>query len=185
MCVCACVCTCVCDSGGARLAVWAAECFQTVESVTDTPGRAISSALMSSADHSAHRVDTHTLTHTCSYAHEYYKCRHSITYTHMYNVLNVHNYGCDIYCRPSHSIYTYSHQCQCYQCTHLIVICMHKPTNTHPQTHFLSPYKQTHPKILITLLKLEKTKLNKQTWPVSSLVEGGCFGTWAYNYFWH
>lgn len=54
------VCVCVCDSGGARLAVWAAECFQTVESVTDTPGRAISGALMSSADHSAH---THTHVH--------------------------------------------------------------------------------------------------------------------------
>lgn len=50
-----CVCVCLCDSGGARLAVWAGVCFQTVEYVTDTPGRAISGALMSSADHSAHQ----------------------------------------------------------------------------------------------------------------------------------
>lgn len=61
--------------------MWAAECFQTVESVTDTPGRAISSALMSSADRSARRTDTHSCT------------RMNITNTDTYNVVNEHGAG--------------------------------------------------------------------------------------------
>lgn len=55
------------DSAGARLAVWAAECFQTVESVTDTPGRAIIKPLMSSEALSAPpspHAQTHTYTHS-------------------------------------------------------------------------------------------------------------------------
>lgn len=81
------VCVCVCDSGGARLAVWAAECFQTVESVTDTPGRAISGALMSSADHSAH---THTRAR--SYTHMNFA---NIMRTHLHNGVSGLNYHCD------------------------------------------------------------------------------------------